>query len=844
MGLLFHMLQPPVKRPGWLRFLVTVVSLAVAFGARDFLDPWLRWHSPFALLMPAVLVSAWYGGARAGLLATVAGGIGAVYRFMPTTGLVIRDVSDAVSFLLFLCEGAMVSSICGVVHYAINRAQVAAAEAGRKFEIMANNAPVLIWSTDPVGRCVFVNHNWLTFTGRTSHEELSTSWPAHVHPADLPAYLRSFTHASTSKRSYQVEYRLRRADGTYRWLLEHAVPRYDTDGCFEGFIGSCTDITVSRREREELDFVARLQRSFGASLDLERVAGALADAAVPHLADWFQLELVHDSGRLEILRTHQTDPARGAALLAATAAAAPGSLLGSSTRVVETGEVQFTPVVDATLLSAGATDAAQQERLRNLGLVSHLAVPLLARGRIIGVLTLATAGSGRLLEAPELSLVQRISGIVGFALDNARLYRRTLRALDGAEEARQKMAESEQALDRHRALLQTIIDSVPALVAYIGPDGRFALHNGRYREWLGLETAAIIGQPLAEVGGGRMESTAALHLQAALAGDTVSYENVIHSAGADRRVATTLRPDRDPAGRVRGVVFHAYDITERDRAYAELTAARELLRCHADELEERVRERTAKLRETNAELEAFTYSVSHDLRTPLQFVRSFAEAIAEDPHNGLSADSGTYLERIIRATTRMESIIHDLLGYSRLARADLSLTSISLDDAVGEAVSHHQAGIQATGAQLQIEAPLPRVNADRVGLFQILSNLISNALKFTVPGRVPVIRVRAEVAEDFTRLWISDNGIGIPLRHHEKIFQLFERLHSATEFPGTGIGLALVRKAATRMGGNCGVESAPGAGSRFWIDFPDAEARAPEVTAQVTARPNSHEFGY
>ncbi|MDB6166941.1 MAG: multi-sensor signal transduction histidine kinase, partial [Lacunisphaera sp.] len=486
MGLLFHMLQPPVKRPGWLRFIVTVVSLGVAFGLRNFLDPWLRWHSPFALLLGAVLVSAWYGGARAGLLATVAGGIGAVYKFMPVTGLVIRDVSDAVSFLLFLGEGALVSGICGVLHHAINQAQTAATEAARKFEIMANNAPVLIWSTDPVGRCVFVNHNWLMFTGRTSREELSANWPANVHPADLPAYLRSYTTASRSKRPYQLEYRLRRADGTYRWLLEHAVPRYDADGRFEGFIGSCTDITVSRREREELDFVARLQRSFGASLDLDRVATALADATVPQLADWFRLELVHDSGRLEILRSHHADPARGADLLAAIEGSAPASLLGSSARVVETGEVQFTPVVDSHQLCAGVADAARQERLRNLGLLSHLAVPLLARGRIIGVLTLATTGSGRLLEREQLSLVQKISGIAGFALDNARLYRRSLRALAGAEQARRKMADSEEALDRHRALLQTIIDSVPALVAYIGPDGRFALHNERYREWLGL----------------------------------------------------------------------------------------------------------------------------------------------------------------------------------------------------------------------------------------------------------------------------------------------------------------------------------------------------------------------
>src|SRR3954471_20111921 len=126
MALFFNMLRPPVKRSGGLRFFVAALTLAVAFGLRNFLDPWLRWHSPFALLLPAVLISAWYGGARAGLLATAVAGFVAVSVFMVPAGLPLRNASDAVAFLLFITEGILVSGLCAVLHHAVNRAQEAA----------------------------------------------------------------------------------------------------------------------------------------------------------------------------------------------------------------------------------------------------------------------------------------------------------------------------------------------------------------------------------------------------------------------------------------------------------------------------------------------------------------------------------------------------------------------------------------------------------------------------------------------------------------------------------------------------------------------------------------------
>lgn len=831
-GFLYHMLQPPVKRSAWVRSCMVVGSLAVAFGLRMYLEPVLRWHSPFALLLPAVLVSAWYGGARAGLLATAIGGVATVCVFVEPWTLVLHDPSDAVVFVLFLMEGVVLSILCEILHRAVARTHSSVAEAARKFEVIANSAPVLMWSTDASGHCIFANRTWLAFTGHPGREQLAEAWITHIHPDDRASHRHTFADALAHHRSYQTEYRLRHADGGYRWLLEHAIPRRDADGRFEGFIGSCIDITDSRRQREDLDFVARLQRSLSSSLDLQRVAGALAEAAVPALADHFCLELAPDRGPLELLWPQPS--------LQATEASAALANLRPAQLVLETAEAQLSARVEPAQLLGATADPGRQQALHALGLVSHLAMPLFARGRIIGILTLATGRSGRVLGPEDLALGQKIAGFAGFAIDNARLHQHTVRALADTEQARHRASASESELGRQRLLLKTIIDAVPALVAYVGPDGHVLVHNEKYREWLGRADPAITGRPLAEASTANEAARTNAHVRAALHGETVNYEERLRGGGIEREVAVTLRPDADENGRVRGAVFHAYDVTDRNRAYADLAAARELLRGHADVLEARVHERTASLRELNAELEAFTYSVSHDLRTPLQFIRRYAEAVAQDPGTELTADGRAHLNRIISAAVRMDVIIHDLLGYSRLGRGEIALNPRSLDEAVAEAIAQQQPVAQRLGAQIMVESPLPAVLADEAGLFQILTNVISNALKFTAPGRAPVVRLRAERRGEFVRLWIIDNGIGIHERHHGKIFQLFERGPEAGGYPGTGLGLALVRKAVSRMGGRCGLESAPGAGSRFWIDFaavPAATDSASPVPPPAAERP-------
>ncbi|MBD2152973.1 CHASE3 domain-containing protein [Leptolyngbya sp. FACHB-16] len=253
---------------------------------------------------------------------------------------------------------------------------------------------------------------------------------------------------------------------------------------------------------------------------------------------------------------------------------------------------------------------------------------------------------------------------------------------------------------------------------------------------------------------------------------------------------------------------------------------REQLKAYTSQLEQRVAERTAQLEETNQELEAFTYSVSHDLRAPLRTIQGFAAALLEDCGEQLEGFARSYVDSIIDDAIQMNRLISDLLSYSRLTRTQISLQPASLNEVVEEALKQVTVQIEERQAQIRIASSLPQVMAHRSTLIQVVTNLISNAIKFVDPIIQPQVDIFAtserEDNQDWIRLWIIDNGIGIAPEHQERIFCVFERLHGVESYPGTGIGLAIVRKGLERMSGRVGVESHEGQGSRFWVTLPSA----------------------
>jgi len=260
------------------------------------------------------------------------------------------------------------------------------------------------------------------------------------------------------------------------------------------------------------------------------------------------------------------------------------------------------------------------------------------------------------------------------------------------------------------------------------------------------------------------------------------------------------------------VYIFARDVTARKAAESEIKNLNL-------ELERRIRDLT----EMNKELEAFGYSISHDLRAPLRSIRSFAQFIREDADSNSSAENKDYLRRIETAAKYMDLLLLDLLQYSRLNGCELELVPVDLDVALGDVLTSIEQEIEDRKADVRIRAPLGSVKAHPATVRQVFYNLISNGLKFVAAEKNPQIEVWTEPQNGFLRVWVTDRGIGIATQYHQKIFGLFQRLHSHDAYPGTGIGLALVRKGLERMGGRIGLESEPGEGTRFWFDLNRAD---------------------
>ena len=313
--------------------------------------------------------------------------------------------------------------------------------------------------------------------------------------------------------------------------------------------------------------------------------------------------------------------------------------------------------------------------------------------------------------------------------------------------------------------------------------------------------------------------------------DREAVHGALQNAIAANAEFTTEFRIPDPLGQFRWIVcrgrcFHngahrmigvTLDITERTQA--------------AQILEQTVTERTSRLQETIAELEAFSYSISHDMRAPLRSMRGFADILLEECGDKVGHECRTYLERIATSAGRMERLIQDVLTLSRVGRDEFNLEPVALDSLVRVILDSYP-NLQPPNAEIVVEGTLPPVLGNEAALTQCLSNLLGNAVKFVPPGRKPLIRVRAELfgpyrsgAEpapvnhqlSWVRLSVQDNGIGISRDSREKIFAIFERL--SKKYEGTGIGLAIVKKAAERMGGREGLDTEPGHGITFWLEI-------------------------
>ena len=244
------------------------------------------------------------------------------------------------------------------------------------------------------------------------------------------------------------------------------------------------------------------------------------------------------------------------------------------------------------------------------------------------------------------------------------------------------------------------------------------------------------------------------------------------------------------------------------------------------ELEVRVAERTAQLEASNEELKAFTYTVSHDLRAPLRAMEGFAQALREDYAPLLDELGHEYAHRIASSARQMDGLISDLLTYSQLSRTDIRIEPVLIENVIEASIAAVEPLRQQRQATITVDKMYPICGNYSI-LVRVFTNLLSNAIKFVPEDRAPVVRITCEQTtshlkdseNNVVRIWVKDNGIGIAPVHQQRIFNVFERLHGVESYPGSGIGLAIVKKGIARIGGKLGVRSEIDVGSEFWIEL-------------------------
>ena len=261
---------------------------------------------------------------------------------------------------------------------------------------------------------------------------------------------------------------------------------------------------------------------------------------------------------------------------------------------------------------------------------------------------------------------------------------------------------------------------------------------------------------------------------------------LIGRSGEEGPIEESASPILDVKGKLIGFVLVFRDVAEKSRAH-------EALQLHSHELEKRVAERTIALQQTVSELETFSYTVSHDLRSPLRAMQGFAQAVMEDYGEKLDDQARDYLQRIKNAAERLDRLIQDLLSYTRVARYAVAPYVVDLDKFVRELIQGYP-DLHPPAAEVVIEGTLPRVLGHEPALTQIFANLLGNATKFIKPGVPSKIRISSEDKGELVRFWIEDNGIGIEPRDFERIFQMFVQVNDPKTYSGTGSAFPLSRK--------------------------------------------------
>ncbi len=682
------------------------------------------------------------------------------------------------------------------------RAEESLRQSEERYRTIVETAVEGIWMIDADCRTTFANRSMEQMLGYGPGEMLGRYVHEFVTADDRPS-LEKKMEARRSGVAEQYEARYIRRDGTFLWGIIATSPLQSPEGNYLGAMAMFTDITQRKRAEERLHFLSEASGILSSSLDYKTTLQNLARLAAPKIADWCAVDVVNSDGKIERVAVAHTDPNK-VRLAWQIHQRWPDSENDAIPRVIQSGQ----PILAAEILEEGVRAAAKSpeyfEKLNELGLKSVMIVPLKTRDKVFGAISFINAESKHRFGPADLEFAENLVRRAALAIDNAQLFH---------------LAESERSVAlENESYFRNLAEAIPHMVWTCKADGQFEYCNRRWREYTGqsFEESQWPGW-LNAVDVAHRERVAKTWEQALQTGELFECEYLLRrgSDGAYRWHVDRAVPLRDVQGKIIKWFGTCTDI--HDKKIAE-----EMARKINQELERRVDERTNALKEINDQMEAFCYSISHDLRAPLRAMRSFTQVLLEEYAPQLDKVGQDFLHRVGSSAERMDKLILDLLEYSRLGRMELSLSAVSLEKVLEGVLLDLRFEFKEKKAVLDVARPLPLVIGHETVLKQVIFNLLANALKFISWDVTPKIRIWSEPSPHphLVRICIEDNGIGIAKEHHERIFRVFERLHGITAYPGTGIGLAIVQKGIERLGGHVGVDSRLGKGSRFWFDVP------------------------